>query len=46
VEGRASRTALIDGNGSITYGELDEAVPARRLRLRPCGRQADRSWQS
>jgi 4-hydroxybenzoate-CoA ligase len=25
-EGRASRTAIIDGEGSITYGELDDAV--------------------
>src|ERR1700730_16812688 len=25
-EGRANRTAIIDGQGSITYGELDDAV--------------------
>src|ERR1700730_7400283 len=25
-EGRANRTAIIDGQGSITYGELDHAV--------------------
>ena len=26
LEGRASRTAIIDGEGSLTYGELDDAV--------------------
>src|SRR5512140_3861239 len=29
AEGRARRTAIIDGEGSMTYGDLDEAV--RRL---------------
>ncbi|HEY8130875.1 MAG TPA: benzoate-CoA ligase family protein [Thermoanaerobaculia bacterium] len=26
VEGRANRTAIIDGEGSMTYGQLDDAV--------------------
>jgi benzoate-CoA ligase len=37
MEGRADRTALIDGDGSITYGELDEAVRRFASALRDAG---------
>src|SRR5260370_25544262 len=41
VEGRASRTALIDDDGSITYGELDESVRRFASVLRGAGARPD-----
>jgi benzoate-CoA ligase len=37
ADGRARRTAIIDGEGSITYGELDEAVRRFAAVLRDAG---------
>ncbi len=41
IEGRASRTAIIDGEGSISYGELDEAVRRFARVLRNAGARRD-----
>ena len=41
AEGRASRTAMIDGQGSITYGELDDAVRRFASALRDAGVRRD-----
>ncbi|HEX7679405.1 MAG TPA: AMP-binding protein, partial [Thermoanaerobaculia bacterium] len=41
AEGRAHRTAIIDGEGSITYGELDEAVRRVAAVLRDAGVRGD-----
>jgi 4-hydroxybenzoate-CoA ligase len=40
-EGRASRTAIIDGEGSITYGDLDAAVRRFANALRDAGLRRD-----
>ncbi|HEX9502623.1 MAG TPA: AMP-binding protein, partial [Thermoanaerobaculia bacterium] len=41
LEGRAGRTAIIDGEGSISYGELDEAVRRFARVLRNAGARRD-----
>ncbi len=41
ADGRARRTAIIDGEGSITYGELDEAVRRFAGVLRDAGIRGD-----
>jgi benzoate-CoA ligase family protein len=41
LEGRASKTAIIDGEGSMTYGELDEAVRQFANVLRAAGARRD-----
>ena len=40
-EGRAARLAIIDGEGSITYGELDDAVRRFASILREAGARHD-----
>ncbi|HEX7420879.1 MAG TPA: AMP-binding protein, partial [Thermoanaerobaculia bacterium] len=41
LEGRSRKTAIIDGEGSITYGELDEAVRRLATVLRDAGVRRD-----
>jgi benzoate-CoA ligase len=41
AEGRAHRTAIIDGEGAMTYGELDEAVRRFASVLRDVGVRRD-----
>jgi len=41
LEGRANRTAIIDSEGSLTYGELDEAVRRFAAVLRDAGARRD-----
>jgi benzoate-CoA ligase family protein len=41
VEGRGSRTAIIDGEGSITYAELDDSVRRFASVLRDAGVRRD-----
>ena len=41
LEGRAKRTAIIDGQGSMTYGELDDAVRRFANVLREAGARHD-----